>query len=249
MEGLRAGIKNELLLMIYRKKTIMFFIISAFIPLFLVLLFQALHPILGIVAVGSSYPVQLLGIYTTFLIPLFMFLEISELFPQEVSSRTLKLTLLKPITRLGAYTAKFLALGIAIGGLLLLLGIVSTLCSVLFGAMNMGNVGIIGLIKAYVASFLSMWSLAALFVFIAQFFRSAGGFLVFSIFVFTGAKAVPYIIGGFSSFSIVSYTDWYSLWLSHTISAGRLATTSLFLLSGLMLFLSMGFILFDRKEV
>lgn len=176
MDGLRAGIKNELLLMFYRKKTLMFFIISAFIPLLLVFLFQALHPILGLVAVGSSYPVQMLGIYTTFLIPLFMFVEISELFPQEVSSRTLKLTLLKPITRLGAYAAKFLTLGIAIGGLLLLLGIVSTLCSFLFGTLNIGSVGIIGLIKAYTAAFLSMWSLAALFVFIAQFFAAQVGF-------------------------------------------------------------------------
>ncbi|MEK5398572.1 ABC transporter permease [Paenibacillus sp. FSL K6-2859] len=249
MEGLRAGIKNELLLMIYRKKTLMFFIVSAFIPLLLMLLFQALHPILGIVAVGSTYPVQMLGICTTFLIPLFMFLEISELFPQEVSSRTLKLTLLKPITRLGAYTAKFLALGFAIGGLLFLLGIVSTLCSILFGTIHMGNVGIISLIKAYTAAFLSMCSLAALFVFIAQFFRSTGGFLMFSIFVFAGGKAVPYFISGFSSFSIISYTNGYSLWLSHAISAGRLATTTLFLLSGLLLFLSVGYFFFDRKEV
>ncbi|WP_025691280.1 ABC transporter permease [Paenibacillus zanthoxyli] len=249
MDGLRAGLKNELLLMIYRKKTMFFFLVSVLIPVLFILLFHALHPILGRIAVSPSYPVQMLEIYTVFLIPLFMFVEIADLFPQEISSRTLKLALLRPITRLGAYLAKFLALGVAIGILLLLLGTVSTLCNILFGIPGTGNLDIFGLLKAYAAAFLSMLSLAALFIFIAQFFRSAGGFLVFSILLYTGAKAVPYFINGFSFFSITSYTDWYSLWLSHTVSTGRLVTTSLFLLSSLLMFLTIGYILFDRKEV
>ncbi|AKG36263.1 ABC transporter permease subunit [Paenibacillus durus] len=249
MDGLRAGLKNELQLMIYRKKTMFFFLVSVLIPVLLILLFHALHPVLGLIAVSPSYPVQMLEIYTVFLIPLFMFVEIADLFPQEISSRTLKLALLRPITRLGAYLAKFLALGVAIGALLLLLGTVSTLCNILFGIPGTGSIDIFGLLKAYAAAFLSMLSLAALFIFIAQFFRSAGGFLVFSILLYTGAKTVPYFINGFSFFSITSYTDWYSLWLSHTVSTGRLATTSLFLLSGLIMFLTLGYIFFDRKEV
>lgn len=249
MDGLTAGVKNELQLMIYRKKTIFFFLVSALIPVLLVVLFHALQPVLGMISVSASYPVQMLEVYTLFLIPLFMMVEIGELFPQEISSRTLKLALLRPITRLGAYIAKFLALGVAIGVLLLLLGMVSTLCNLLFGTPGTGSINTFGMLKAYTAAFLSMWSLAALFVFIAQFFRSSGGFLVFTILLYTGAKAVPYFINGFSFFSITSYTDWYSLWLSHTVSTGRLATTSLFLLSSLLLFLTMGYIFFDRKEV
>lgn len=249
MDGITAGLKNELQLMIYRKKTIYFIVVSALIPPLLILLFHALHPVLGLIAVSPSYPVQMLEIYTIFLIPLFMFIEISDLFPQEISSRTLKLALLRPITRLGAYTAKFLALGVAIFALLLILGSVSTLCNLLFRTMDTGSIATFGMLKAYVAAFLSMWSLAALFVLFAQFFRSAGGFLIFSILIYTGAKAIPYFINGFSFFSITSYTDWYLLWLGHSVSITRLATTSMFLLSSLILFLSIGYIFFDRKKV
>ncbi|OKP95327.1 ABC transporter permease [Paenibacillus sp. P46E] len=249
MEGLTAALRNELQLMIYRKKTIIFILVSVILPVLLILLFHSLQPILGIVAVSPSYPVQMLEIYTVFLIPLFMMVEIADLFPQEISSRTLKLALLRPVTRLGVYTAKFLVLGIAIGILLLLLGTVSTLCNLLFGTPGTGSLHIFSLLKAYAAAFLSMWSLAALFVFTAQFFRSAAGFLVFSILLYTGAKTVPYLINGFAFFSITSYTDWYSLWLSHTVSTGRLATTTLFLLSGMFLFVTLGYIFFDRKEI
>ncbi|MFF2089591.1 ABC transporter permease [Paenibacillus sp. NPDC058174] len=247
MDGLTAGLKNELQLMLYRKKTIFFFAASVFIPILLILLFHTLQPVMGLIPVSSSYPVQMLEMYTIFLIPLFLFLEIADLFPQEISSRTLKLALLRPITRLGAYLAKFLALGIAIGALLLLLGTVSALCNLWFGSW--GSVDTFGLLKAYAAAFLSMWSLAALFVCIAQFFRSAGGFVVFAILIYAGAKVAPYFQQGFSSFSITSYTGWYSLWLGHSISAGRLATGSLFLLSGLILFLAIGYFFFERKEV
>lgn len=249
MDGLTAGLKNELRLMIYRKKTTVFLAVSMVMPLLLILLFHALQPVMGLVAVSPSYPVQMLGFYTMFLIPLFLFLEIADLFPQEISSRTLKLSLLRPITRLGAYVAKFIALGAAVGALLLLLCIVSTLCNLIFGTPGSGNTDLWGLFKAYTAAFLSMWALAALFVLIAQFFRSAAGFLIFSIFIYAIAKAAPYVISGFSSFSITAYTDWYSLWLSHSVSSGRLVTSSLFLLSSLMLFLTAGYIFFERREV
>ena len=55
MDGLRAGIKNELLLMLYRKKTLMFFIISAFIPLLLVLLFQSLHLRINVISIDGLH--------------------------------------------------------------------------------------------------------------------------------------------------------------------------------------------------
>lgn len=249
MDGLVPGLKNELQLMIYRKKTIFFFLLSVFIPFLLIASFHALHPVMGLIAVSGSYPVQMLGIYTLFLIPLFMFLEIADLFPQEVSSRTMKLALLRPVTRLGVYTAKFLALGVVIATLLLLLGMVSALCIILFGTPGAGGVNAFAWIKAYVAAFLSMWSLAALFVLLAQFFRSAGGFLVFSILLYTAAKVIPYFINGFSAFSITSYTDWYTVWLSSSVPGGRLATSSLFILSSLVMFLGMGYFFFEKKEV
>lgn len=249
MDGVTAAFKNEVQLMIYRKKTVLFFILSLFFPVILIALFHALHPVIGLVAVSSSFPVQMLQIFTVFLIPLFMFLEIADLFPQEVSSRTLKIALLRPISRWGAYFAKFLALTAAVSALLLLLGAVSLVCNLWFGTSAAGSLELSGMVKAYLAAFLSMCSLAALFVFAAQFFRSASGFLIFSILLFMVAKALPFLINGFSFFSITAYTDWYSLWLSHSVTASKLAGTSLFIVSSMVMFLGMGYIFFDRKEI
>ena len=150
--------------------------------------------------------------------PLFLFLTIADLFPQEISARTLKLVLLRPIHRVGVYTAKILALGVSIALLLLILAVVTSVCNTFLGAQDLGSLNFISYIKAYFAAFLSMWALSALFVFVAQFFRSTSGFLVFSLLLYAAAKVTPFFLKGFAFFSLTSYTDWYLLWLSHSVS-------------------------------
>jgi ABC-2 type transport system permease protein len=247
MGSLKAGFHNELLLMAYRKKTILFLIFSALLPVVLAVSFHSLQPIIGLMAVSQSFPIEMLSIYTLFLIPLFIFLTSADLFPNEVSSRTLKLSLLRPITRFQAFTAKMLALGTAIAVLLVMLAIVTTACYLLSGnaatAADLFSYG-----KAYFAGFISMIALSALFVLVSQFFQSAAGFLVFSIVLYAAAKLAPFFAGAFSAFSLTSYTDWYVLWLSHTVSTGRLISSSLFVLSGFVLFFSLGYLMFERRE-
>jgi ABC-2 type transport system permease protein len=247
MASLQAGLRNELLLMLYRKKTIFFFLASAIVPVLLAFSFNALQPI-GLMAVSQSFPIQMLELYTSMMIPLFLFLAISDLFPQEISTRTLKLALLRPISRFGAFAAKVIALGLAIAALLVLLAIVTLVCNLMLGTADLGAIDGFGYGKAYFAGFLSMWALSSVFVFAAQFFRSASGFLVFSIALYAAAKLAPFFIKGFSAFSLASYTDWYLLWLSHSVSSGRLLTSFFFVLSGLILFFSLGYMMFDRKE-
>jgi ABC-2 type transport system permease protein len=248
MFSLQAGLRNELLLMLYRKKTMFFFLASAVVPVLIAFSFNALQPTIGLLAVSQSFPIQMLELYTALMIPLFLFLAISDLFPQEISSRTLKLALLRPISRLGAFSAKVFALGIAIAALLVLLAVVTMACNVIMGTADLGTLDGFGYGKAYLAGFLSMWALSSVFVFAAQFFRSASGFLIFSIALYAAAKLAPFFIKGFSAFSLASYTDWYLLWLSHSVSSGRLFTSLLFVLSGLILFFSLGYMMFDRKE-
>jgi ABC-2 type transport system permease protein len=249
LASLQAGVRTELLLMLYRRKTLIFFLVSAILPVLLALSFHALQPVVGVVAVSSSFPIQILELYTLFMIPLFLFLAIADLFPQEVSARTLKLVLLRPITRFSSFMAKMLALGIAIAAIFLTVAAVSLVCHVVLGSSDAGSMDLLGYLKAYFAGFLSMWALSSLFILAAQFFRSASGFLMFSIVFYAAAKVIPFFVKGFSSFSLTAYTDWYVVWLNHSVSAASLVTSSLFVISAMVLFFMLGYLMFDRKEV
>lgn len=248
MHRWRAGYLNELYLLLYRKKVFMFAIFSAILPVLLAISLNALQPILGLIAVSQSFPIEMLTIYTSIWIPLFILTVTGDLFPNEVASRTLKLALLRPNSRFQVFGTKVAALGTGIAGILIVLGIVTFICN-LFAGTSANFTDSFHMFKAYIAAFVSMFALSALFIFVSQFFKSASSFMVFSLVLYAAAKIAPFLMSSIAAFSPASYTDWHMLWLSQTVSTGKLLTTSLFLISSCMLFLALGYYKFDRKEV
>jgi ABC-2 type transport system permease protein len=248
VHSFNAGLKNELRLLLYRKKTVVFMAFSALLPILLAFSLHALQPILGLIAVSESFPVEMLGMYTLIWIPLFIFLTAADLFPNEIASRTLKLALLRPITRFQVFLAKTTAIGIGIGVLLVVLGFVTFLCSLVSGQAGTAA-DWLGVFKAFCAAFVSMMALATVFVFVAQFFKTTSGFLIFSIILYAAAKLAPFLVSSVSAFSPASYTDWHMLWLSSSVSTGKLVTTSVYLFSSCILFFTLGYFIFDKREV
>lgn len=248
MSRWKAGWINELSLLVHRKKIIAFFAFSLLLPVLLAVSLHALQPVLGLVAVSQSFPIQMLSIYTSAWIPLFIFTVTADLFPNEAASRTLKLAFLRPNTRFKVFFAKVAALAAGIGALLVLLGAATLVCNVFAGTALSFAAGT-GVFKAYAAAFVSMVALSAVFVFISQWFKSATGFMVFAIVLYAALKISPFLLGAMSTFSPASYTDWHMLWIHPTVAAGKLWSTSLYLLSSGVLFFALGYFIFDRKEV
>ncbi|MFD0696930.1 ABC transporter permease [Paenibacillus sp. GCM10027628] len=248
MHRWKAGYINELYLLFYRKKVLMFAVFSAILPILLAVSLNALQPILGLLAVSPSFPIEMLSIYTGIWIPLFILTLTADLFPNEVASRTLKLALLRPNTRYQVFGAKVAAIGTGIAVLLIVLGIITFFCNLFAGTAVSFAEGI-SMLKAYFAAFISMLAIASVFIFVAQFFKSASGFMVFAIVFYAAAKIAPFLSSAFSAFSPTAYTDWHMLWLSSTVSSGKLLTSTLFLLSSCILFFVLGYYKFDRKEV
>ncbi|MEW9701227.1 ABC transporter permease subunit [Paenibacillus sp. SI8] len=248
MRRWQAGFMNELSLLWYRKKIIVFGICSVLLPIILAISLNALQPFLGLLAVSPSFPIEMLSIYTGIWIPLFILTVVGDIFPNEYASRTLKLALLRPNSRFQVFSTKVAALGTAIAVLLVLLWVVTSICN-LFAGTSADFISFFGICKAYAAALISMIALSALFVCTAQFFKTAGGFMVFAIVLYAAAKIAPFLFSAFAAFSPISYTDWHMLWLSRTVSTGKLLTTTLFLVSSCMLFFTLGYYKFDRKEV
>lgn len=248
MHSWRAGYVNELYLMFYRKKIVLFVVLSALLPILLALSLHALQPILGLIAVSQTFPIQMLTIYTSLWIPLFIFTMVGDLFPNEIAAKTLKLALLRPNSRYQVYGTKIAALGSGIAGILIILGIVTFICN-LFTGTSANFTDTFHIVIAYLAAFVSMFALSAVFILVAQFFKSASSFMVFSIVLYAVAKIAPFLLSSVSAFSPFSYTDWHVLWLSSTVPTGRLVTSLMFLLSSWLLFLAIGYYKFDKKEV
>lgn len=248
MHSLYAATRNELLKLIYRRKAVNYLIFSALVPIIVSFLLARLKGVIGISAVNAGFSVNILVLFTSFLLPLFIFLLAADLFPGEVSSRTLKLSLLRPVTRFKVFLAKTVAIAASVAVLLLLVGVVSAVSGVILAEHHSVASLWLDTVKSYITAFVPMVAIITSAVFITQWFRRSSSALVFLILLYTAAKSLPIFFHSAEVFSLASYTDWHTLWLGQGVSPIKLLSTALFLLSSSVLLFTAGYYIFERKE-
>jgi len=250
MNILLANISNEMEKTFHKKKTLALLLVTALIPVgtaILLYLFKSKVGILGLRA--TDFPILILGLFTTLFLPLFVFMWAADSFAGEAGDRTLKLTFIRPITRIKVFTSKIISIGLAIAIFLVILFILSLVAGLFLGdAKTDWWVGFFNGIKAYSVAVLPMLALGIAAAFIAQFFKNSSGALTTSIFVYIAAKLLPLLVPQSAKFLLVSYTDWHMLWLG-PVPPEKLLYAFLYILSSGIIFFSAGFYLFDTKEL
>jgi ABC-2 type transport system permease protein len=197
---------------------------------------------------GNDLPLLMLSLFTFALLPVFVFMTAADTFTGEVQARTLKLILMRPITRAKVYASKVLTLAIYIAVQLGTLWLASVLTALFIpeGAVS----GVFwDSIKAYTASFLPMLTIGLIMVFIAQFFNNSTGALAFIILLYAAAKLIPFLVPQASIWSAFSYTDWYVLWVGNGASISKLLHSFVLLLAYCIMAYTAGLIMFDKKRL
>lgn len=249
MSSLYANMINETQKILQKKKTIAFLVISGLIPIGAAASFVLFQNRLGIFAVGSAgFPILILGLFTTFLLPLFVFSAVADQFSGEIGEKTIKMTLTRPITRFQVFFSKILSMVIFIVINLGIIYIVATLSGLYLAGDARVSAGLLEGLTAYITAIVPMLFLVIEAAFLAQFFRSGGGALTTCIFIYLAAKIVPILSPAISKVNPFFYTDWYMMWLGSSVGAGRLLNTFLLLLSYCLILFAGGFYLFDRKD-
>ncbi|MDF2964534.1 MAG: transporter permease [Paenibacillus sp.] len=250
MHSFIAGTRNEWSKLAARKKMRFSMILLVLLPVASALSLSQLQTGIGITAVSSSdFPVRMLSIYTAFLIPLFLFMAAADLFAGELQDRTLKLTLMRPISRFGVFASKLAALALYSLASLAVGCTVSVISGLLLQKGNGWGAGLWRAMAAYSIDLLPMLTLTVFAVMLTQLFRSASGALMVCVFIYAGLKALGVIYPQYAAFSPAYYTDWHQLWLNGAVSAGKIANTSMYLVASCILCFTAAFAMFDRREL
>ncbi|TJY42212.1 hypothetical protein E5161_09385 [Cohnella pontilimi] len=250
MSLLLSSTINEWVKMSARKKTIFFLGLIAIIPFLGLPVVLRLQNGLGITAVaGAHYPINILNMLTLFVLPLMIFMSVSDMFSGEFGDRTIRSVLLRPVGRFKIFTAKVLAAFGLIAAGLMLGWLSSTIASFFLPASEGMAGGIANSALAYAVAALPMFALCTVAVFIAQFFKNASGALAICILVYAAAKLITFVFPEYTVFSPTAYTDWYEIWIGSAVSAGKLMTIFSFLTGCAIVFYTSGYYLFDKKEV
>ena len=193
----------------------------------------------------EQFPVLILGWFTGIILPLFIVMAGADMFSGEITERTIKLSLLKPISRFKIYMSKILALSVYIIGTLVLVFLLSNIAAVFLGS----GVNIFGILIVYLAAMLPMLLIAFSVALISQFFKSGSGVMVFSILFYIASQALSFIFPEASDFLISTYINWHTLFIGAGASGGRILTLFMFMVSYSIIILTSGYYLFERKEL
>jgi ABC-2 type transport system permease protein len=250
MYNLLANVVNETEKHFWKKKTVFFLLLSALFPLAGAVLIASFQNKLGIASItAADYPILILGLFTSFILPLFVFMMAADSFAGEASANTLKIALLRPISRFKIYASKHISLGIYTVLYLAAAGIASVLSSLFFSVKTGVTQGIFDALLAYAVAALPFIALTCIAVLISQFTRSGSSALIICILIYIGIKAVSFFIPQVSLYSLTSYTDWHVLWLSSSVAVGKLTSIFMFIMACSILCFTAGFYFFDKKEL
>ncbi|WP_309121255.1 ABC transporter permease [Paenibacillus sp.] len=250
MEGFKAAFRNEMFKLFKRKKMNAAAILAILAVVIGQVAVTAAKHGLGLrIAGGTEFPLVVLSAFSYTLLPLFAAFVAIDMFNGEFASNTMKITLARPVSRLGAFSAKVASVAVFIADSLLFVMALSLAAGLLFNPSTAGLGGVARVMVSYVVTFLPVFVFSLLVVLLSNVLR--GGLAVFflSVLLFLGFMFLSVLFPNASSFLITSMFDWHALWISEKINVFKIVRQGLIMTGfGVMLFTA-GFMLFDRKDL
>ena len=171
-----------------------------------------------------------------------------DMFSGEFSSNTMKITLTRPVSRLGVFAAKILNIAFFILINLAFVMLLTSLTSLVFNRTSVSIIGVTRILISYSTAFLPVFVFSLFIVVLCNVFR--GGLTVFflSVITFIGLYFLGALFSKYSSFFITSMFDWYRLWISDSPNIFKIIRQFLILSGCGIMFFTAGYYLFDRKD-
>ncbi|CAH1190026.1 hypothetical protein PAECIP111893_00110 [Paenibacillus plantiphilus] len=248
MYSLTANIRNEMHKWWLHRKTKWFLLTIVLLPVLFAWLIANVQSSIGISAViGTNFPLIMLGLLTAVLVPLYLFMSAADSFSSEASARTLKIVLVRPITRAKIYASKVIAL-LIITFLTLAGGWAASLLSGLFLEHSWSAAGMWDGAAAYLAAMFPMAAVAMLAALVAQWFTSSTTAIIICIALYSALKLLPYFVPQASLWSPFAYTDWYTMWVGSGVSFMKLFSIFAFLASFSIIIYMAGLFRFANRQ-
>lgn len=249
MKSLKANIINETQKLFLKKKITVFLIITALMCFISAFFISSIQAKLAFIALSSvSFPLMTLSIFTNIFLPLFIFMVVAEVFSGEVGNKSLKLVLMRPISRLKIFISKNVAVAIYII-INLLVVLIASLASTMLLKIGFESQSVPQIIFGYLIDGIPAIVFALFAAFVAQFFKSNSGALITCILSYLGIEILSLFIKGFNNIIFTSYLNWYSMWYGGGSSALRNINTLFMIVAYGIIFFTIGYYVFDRKEV
>ncbi len=249
MVEFKAALINEVEKLYKRKKVLVAMIISLIFIIVGQLSMVVLRTGFGLRGVSSmEFPILVLSVVVNTILPLFTALVTIESFSGEFSQNTMKIALTRPVSRLKFFTAKLTAIMLFILANLLFLMVFSILAGVMFNSNSFTLQSFIRVIISYMVTLMPMVVLSIIIAFFTNIIRSGIGVFFLSIFAFVTFKGLGIIFYRYSGIFITTMMNWYTLYTMDTIPSFKIFLQFMMMLSYGIIFFTVAYCIFDKKE-
>ncbi|WP_342430358.1 ABC transporter permease subunit [Neobacillus sp. FSL H8-0543] len=244
MNTIQANSYNELQKLLAKKVTKLFLFVAVALPVLTKLLVNKLFIIDWMALPAENINLTLLDLFVSLLLPLFIFIAATDLFTGEGERGTL--FQVRPISRIELFLSKLLSIGGLVLVQLLLVWLFMLISSALFDK-TFDFVAIASSLGAYLVSWVPLMVIVALAVLIALVINSSVLAISGMIVLYLAMVFIPYMVPNILYMLPTAYLDWYMHWLGD-VSFRWIIQTVTYLCSAVVLFLSAGYYMFNRKE-
>lgn len=246
MKALILNTKSELQKLLTRKKYLVITILGALICLLRLggnLLIAKVSG--GEVVIKSNLIMSMLGFVTDIIIPLIVFMAVTDLFASEVQEDTLKASLMRPLTRFKVMTSKSLAVFILSCAVMLVMFIACLVMQIVSG----NSLSIVPQsLAAYLIDMIPIISLVAMALLINMISKSPTLAMLLCIVVYIFFKYLNLYVSPLGQMVFTAYTQWHKIWIGSQLPIGSLMAKAGILFGSVLILYTLSYIIFDSKD-
>lgn len=241
-----SATKNELHKLLLKKKYFVLTIIGAFVC-FLRLGGDILVAKLseGQITLKSNLVVSMLGFTVDILVPLIVFMAVTDLFTGEMQEDSFKASLLRPVSRFKVLLSKTVAAFVLGCIVTFLMFLVSAIMQMISGR---GFSNIPHSLAIYLVDMIPILSIAVLAVFINIISKSPTLSMLLCIAVYVLFKYINYYVSPIGQMIFTAYSQWHKIWLGTSLPFGALMAKTGILFGSILILYTLSYIMFDRKD-
>ncbi len=253
MKVFKGCYQNELFKIFSRKKYFVFMIIEALVCLLSVLMNLAVQKASGMDGAANimlgNMPMNMLSFALQLFIPLIVFMAVCDLFTSEIHDGTIRASYMRPVSRFKLFTAKVAATGTMAMVYLAIIFVVTVSIKMIAGGGGAGSMGVFETLLAYLLDIFPLMIVVLFAVFLNQFLNSPSLSIVLCVIIYAGLYIMGLFEPQFSTLLFTGYSQWHNLWLGVMLPVGALIKKTTLLLGYAVIFASVGYYLFERKEI
>lgn len=246
MKAILRNAVSELYKLIIKKKYIVITIIGA-----LVCVLRLGGSVLvakvsgGDVVIKSNLIMEMIGFTVDILVPLVVFMAVTDLFASEVQEDTIKASLMRPMTRFKVMTSKSLAALILGAAVLVAMFAICLVMQILSGN---GLGALPHTFASYLIDIIPIMSLVAMAVLINMLSKSPTLAMLLCIVVYAVFKYMNYYVSPVGQMVFTAYSQWHRIWIGTSLPVTALLSKMGILFGSVLILYTVSYIIFDRKD-